>query len=172
MSNSFRPNLSANRPTILFIARVVAIGAAIAAPLGVLVAHDEHASGIYKVRHDEYHKLGDAFKTIKDQTSAGTPDADAIKTAAEVVKNASVNQFKWFPAGSGPETGAKTRAKAEIWAKPKDFEAAQKLFAERAPKLHAAANAGDIAAVRTQFAEVGKACKNCHETFRAPEDHE
>jgi cytochrome c556 len=160
------PNLRKNKSTLLSIV----IGAALIAPLGVLLAHDDHAVGIYKVRHDEYHKLGDAFKTIKDQSSASTPDAAAIKTAAQVVKNASVNQFKWFPTGSGPETGAKTRAKAEIWSKPQDFEAAQKLFAERASKLNDAAGTGDIAAVRTQFGEVGKACKNCHDTFRAPED--
>lgn len=162
------PNRAGKKSTFLFIA----IGAALIAPLGVLVAHDDHAVGIYKVRHDEYHKLGDAFKTIKDQTSAKAPDTAAIQSAAQVVKNASVNQFKWFPAGSGPETGAKTRAKAEIWAKPKEFETAQKLFAERAPKLNAAAGTGDIAAVRAQFGEVGKACKNCHDTFRAPEEKE
>lgn len=160
------PNRSNRKSTFLFIA----IGAALIAPLGVLVAHDDHAVGIYKVRHDEYNKLGDAFKTIKDQTGAKAPDAAAIQGAAQVVKAASVNQFKWFPAGSGPETGAKTRAKAEIWAKPKEFEAAQKLFAERAPKLDAAAGTGDMAAVRAQFGEVGKACKNCHDTFRAPEE--
>lgn len=161
MSNSPK-----KKTTLLFIA----IGAALIAPLGALVAHDDHAQGIYKVRHDEYHKLGDAFKTLRDQTSAGTPDAAAIQSAAKVVNDASVNQFKWFPAGSGPETGAKTRAKAEIWSKPQDFEAAQKLFAQQATKLNAAASASDVAAVRAQFGEVGKACKNCHETFRAPED--
>ena len=94
----------------------------------------------------------------------------AIKEAAQVVNDASVNQFKWFPAGSGPESGAKTRAKAEIWSKPQDFEAAQKLFAEQAKKLNTAAAGGDVAAVRAQFGEVGKSCKNCHDTFRTPED--
>src|SRR5437868_3544618 len=150
----------------------IALGAVLLAPIGVLVAHDEHAVGIYKVRHDEYHKLGEAFKTLRDQTKAGTPDAAAIKTAAQVVKDASVNQFKWFPAGSGPETGAKTRAKPDIWAKPKDFEAAQKLFEQQAAKLHAAAGGNNVDAVRAQFGEVGKACKNCHDTFRAPEEKE
>lgn len=161
MSNSFR------RKTALVL---IASGLAIAAPLGVIVAHDDHAQGIYKVRHDEYHKLGDAFKTIRDQTRAGSPDGAAIKTAAKVVNDASVNQFKWFPAGSGPETGAKTRAKAEIWNKAKDFEAAQKLFAAQATKLTTAADASDIAAVKAQFGEVGKACKNCHDNFRTPEE--
>lgn len=148
----------------------IAIGAALIAPPAALVAHDDHATGIYKIRHDEYNKLGDAFKTLRDQTRAGSPDAAAIKNAAKIVNDASVNQFNWFPAGSGPQSGAKTRAKAEIWSKPKEFEAAQKLFAQQATKLNAAAGASDLAAVRAQYGEVGKACKNCHETFRTPEE--
>ena len=160
MSNSLR------RKTALLVAAAVAV----AAPLGALVAHDDHATGIYKVRHDEYHKLGDAFKVIRDQVRASAPDSAAIKDAAKVVSDASVNQFKWFPAGSGPQAGVKTRAKADIWSKPQDFEAAQKLFAEEAKKLNAAAGSGDVAQVRSQFGEVGKSCKNCHDTFRTPED--
>jgi len=154
------------RSTLLLIA----VGVAIVAPAGMLLAHDEHATGIFKVRHDEYHKLGDAFKVIRDQTKSSSPDMAKIKPAAQVVNDASVNQFKWFPAGSGPESGHKTRAKAEIWGKPQDFEAAQKRFGGAAPKLLAAANSGDAAAVKAQYAEVGKACKNCHDTFRAEED--
>lgn len=160
MSNSFK-----KRTALLLIS-----GLAVAAPLGVLVAHDDHAEGIYKVRHDEYHKLGDAFKVIRDQSKAGSPDVAAIQTAAQVVNDASVNQFKWFPAGSGPKAGVKTRAKAEIWSNAKDFEAAQKLFAEQAKKLHTAAAGGDVKAVQAQFGEVGKACKNCHDNFRTPEE--
>ena len=160
MSNSLRSR------ALLTIATAVAV----AAPLGVLVAHDDHATGIYKVRHDEYHKLGDAFKVIRDQTRASAPDQAAIKSAAQTVKTASVEQYKWFPADSGPKAGVKTRAKAEIWSKPKDFESAQKLFADNADKLNTAAASGDIASVRSQFGEVGKSCKNCHDTFRTPED--
>ena len=86
------------------------------------------------------------------------------------MNRASNEQFNWFPAGSGPKEGVKTRAKAEIWNKPQDFNAAQKLFQEQAGKLNTVAASGDVAAVRAQFGEVGKACKNCHDTFRTPED--
>ena len=51
---------------------------------------------------------------------------------------ASVDQQQWFPKGTGPEAG-KTRALPEIWSKPDDFTAAQKMFSDRAPKLLAAA---------------------------------
>jgi cytochrome c556 len=151
-------------------ARLTIVTLIAAAPFGGLLAHDEHATGIYKVRHDGYHALGDAFKTIRDQVKSDSPNAAAIKSAAQVVNETSVKQFEWFPAGSGPKPGVKTRAKAEIWNRPQDFEAAQKLFANAAAKFNKSAAAGDLAAVRAQFGDVGKACKNCHDTFRTPDE--
>ena len=87
---------------------------------------------------------------------------------AETVNEASVNQQQWFPKGTGPEAG-KTRALPEIWTNPADFEAAQKMFSDRAPKLLEAAKAKDVDAVKAAFKDLGGACKNCHDTFRAPE---
>ena len=122
-----------------------------------------------KARHDHYEKLGDAFKTVRDASKASTPDFAAIEKAAVVVNEASVDQQKWFPKGTGPEAG-KTRALPEIWSKPDEFTAAQKMFSDRAPKLLAAAKAKDVAAVTAAFRDLGGACKNCHDTFRGPED--
>src|SRR5688572_15482345 len=116
----------------------LAIVLGIAAPVGVLIAA---ASAVdqQKARHDHYHELGDAFKAVRDQTRTGTPDMAKIKAAAKVVNEASIDQGRWFPAGSGPEAG-KTRALAAIWERPNDFIAAQKVFSDAAPKLLAAAN--------------------------------
>ena len=122
-----------------------------------------------KARHEHYEELGDAFKAVRDGSKAATPDFAAIEKAAAVVNHASVNQQQWFPKGTGPEAG-KTRALPEIWSKPDDFTAAQKMFSDRAPKLLAAAKTKDVAAITAAFRDVGGACKNCHDTFRAPED--
>jgi cytochrome c556 len=46
------------------------------------------------------------------------------------------------------------------------------VFSDAAPKLLAAANANDVSAVKSTYGELGKACKNCHNIFRAPEDTE
>ena len=127
-----------------------------------------NVKGLQKARHDHYHELGDAFKVVRDQTRTDKPDLAKVKTAAKFVNDAAAEQEKWFPAGSGPEAG-KTQALAEIWSKPAEFKAAMKLFSDAAPKLHAAANAGDVPAIKTAFADVGKTCKNCHEKFRAEE---
>jgi cytochrome c556 len=124
---------------------------------------------LQKVRHDHYKELGDAFKAVRDASKSDSPDFAAIEKAAEVVNKASVDQQQWFPKGTGPEAG-KTRALPEIWSKPDDFTAAQKMFADRAPKLLAAAKTKDVAAITAAFKDAGGACKNCHDTFRKPED--
>jgi cytochrome c556 len=124
---------------------------------------------VQKARHDHYHELGEQFKAVRDLSRASKPDFAALeKSAAHIVK-ASINQGQWFPKGSGPEAG-KTRALPEIWTKPADFAAAQKMFSDRAPSLLAAAKAKDVDAVRSAFREVGASCKNCHDPFRSPED--
>jgi len=121
-----------------------------------------------KARHEHYEKLGDAFKAVRDNSRGDSPNWAALEPAAKEVAEASINQQKWFPKGSGPEAG-KTRALPEIWTKTDDFDAAMKMFADRAPKLLAAVQAKDGAAVQAAFRDVGGACKNCHDSFRAPE---
>lgn len=123
---------------------------------------------LQKTRHDHYHELGDAVKAVRDGIKADAPDWAAVEKAAGVISKASVNQIQWFPKGTGPEAG-KTRALPEIWSKPDDFTAAQKMLSDRAPKLLAAVKAKDLAAVQAAFKEVGGSCKNCHDNFRAPE---
>ena len=122
-----------------------------------------------KARHEHYEKLGDAFKAVRDNSRGDSPNWAALETAAKEVVDASVDQQKWFAKGTGPEAG-KTRALPEIWIKTADFTAAQQMFSNRAPKLLAAVKAKDAAGVQAAFKEVGGSCKNCHDTFRAPED--
>jgi cytochrome c556 len=124
---------------------------------------------LQKKRHDHYHELGDAFKAVRDGVKASTPDWAAIEKAAADVNHASVNQAQWFPQGTGPEAG-KTRALPEIWSKPDDFAAAQKMFEEKSAALLAASKTKDVDAVTKAFRDTGGACKNCHDTFRSPEE--
>jgi len=121
-----------------------------------------------KARHEHYEKLGDAFKAVRDNSRGDSPNWAALEKAAAEVVDASVDQQKWFAKGTGPEAG-KTRALPEIWTKAEEFTAAQKMFSERAPKLQAAVKSKDAAGVQAAFREVGGACKNCHDNFRAPE---
>lgn len=122
-----------------------------------------------KARHEHYEELGEAFKAVRDNSRGDSPNWAALEKAANTVVEASIDQQRWFPHGTGPEAG-KTRALPEIWKKPDDFSAAQKMFSDRAPKLLAAVKAKDNAAVQSAFKELGGACKNCHDNFRAPEE--
>src|SRR5262245_53289429 len=74
-----------------------AVGTALFVPVVALVAQatEPNPKQLQKARHDHYHELGDAFKVVRDQTRASTPDMAAIKTAAKHVNDASINQEKW-----------------------------------------------------------------------------
>jgi len=122
---------------------------------------------IQKQRHEHYEALGDAFKSVRDN-SKGSPDFAALEKALVVINKTAVEQKDWFPKGTGPEAG-KTRALPEIWAKPSEFAAAQKAFADKTVPLNAAVKAKDVDALGKAFKELGGTCKNCHDTFRAPE---
>ncbi len=153
-----------------FAVALTLLGIVVGAPLGIVVAHDTTgATEAQKARDHHYHELGKAFKSVRDQSKASSPDFAALEKGAAAVSEASVDQGKWFAKGTGPESG-KTRALAEIWTDPKGFEAAQKMFSDSAPALLTAARAHDVAAINSAFANVGKSCKNCHDKFRAPEE--
>jgi cytochrome c556 len=140
-------------------------------PAVALMAHASEPgakTAFQKSRHDHYHQLGENFKVIRDEVKGDKPDLTKIKSAARFVNEAAAEQAKWFPAGSGQEAG-KTAALPVIWSKPDEFKAAMKLFSDAAPKLNAAANSGDVGAIKTAFGDVGKTCKNCHDNFRAKE---
>ena len=137
----------------------------------VAIAYAVHAATpaeTQKARHDHYKELGAAFKAIRDETRADSPDFAKLEQAAATVQKASENQIQWFPKGTGAEAG-KTRALPEIWSDPTGFEAAMKTFEERAPGLVSAVKSKDVEAVKTAFGNVGKACGGCHDKFRGPE---
>jgi cytochrome c556 len=146
----------------VFVPALIA-GAAVAAH------SDEGKTPAQKARHEHYEHLGDAFKAVRDNSKGDSPDWAKLEKAAQAVVDASVDQQQWFAKGTGPESG-KTRALPVIWEKTDDFTAAQKMLSDRAPKLLAAVKAKDAAGVQAAFKEVGGACKNCHDTFRKPED--
>jgi cytochrome c556 len=122
---------------------------------------------IQKERHEHFEALGDAFKAVRDNTK-GSPDFVALEKSLAVIEKSAKDLGTWFPKGTGPEAG-KTRALPEVWSKPAEFSAAQKLFAEKVAPLAAAIKAKNADGVGAAFKDVGGACKNCHETFRAPE---
>lgn len=125
---------------------------------------------VIETRQANLKDLGKNFKAINDQTKASTPDMAVIGPAADAVKAHAAEIGNWFPAGSGAEAGVKTAALPAIWSDPATFEAAVAKLQQEAGALQTAAASGDAAQVKAQFPKTGGACKNCHDTFRKPED--
>ncbi|HET7710258.1 MAG TPA: cytochrome c [Sphingomicrobium sp.] len=128
----------------------------------------EQAMTLMEDRHEGMEDIGDAFKIIGRETKAVSPDVAAIREAAAVIADGADKSSSWFPPGTGPDVG-KTRAKAEIWQKPEDFAAKDKAFREAALAFKAAADSGDVNAIKAQAGELAKACKSCHDPYRKPE---
>ena len=100
----------------------------------------------------------------------GEVDLPAERLAqAQALHSASISMLELFPKGSGPDV-LKTEAKAEVWTKWSEFEAANKTYADATALLVEAAKSGDKNAFNAQFSKVGRSCGGCHDSFRE-DDH-
>lgn len=117
-------------------------------------------------RHENFEAIGKAFKTIGDELKKDAPDLAAIKAQTTKINGFAPQVKDWFPAGSSPKDGVKTDALATIWEQPDEFGKAAARFTEAAAALDAAAQSGDVAAVRGATGPLGASCKGCHERFR------
>jgi len=124
-----------------------------------------------KARHGHFHDMGSDFKAAGDQLKSAAPDLNVVKASAAKVKDAAAQLPSWFPPGTGPESGLKTRAKAEIWKDPQGFSAAAHSFQVATVKLAALTQSStDLGAIRAQFKATGEACGACHDKYRVPKD--
>lgn len=117
-------------------------------------------------RQAGYKQMGAAFKAINDELKAGSPNAGAIAANAKKMSDLAGQVPGWFPKGSGPEAGVKTKAKPEIWSDAAGFAAAARALQPETVKLQKLAAAGDLDGVRAQVRAVGGACKQCHDKYR------
>lgn len=128
------------------------------------------AADIVHNRQANYKQIAGAVRTINQQLRADQPAIDQIRQAAALVADRSAQVSGWFPAGTGPEAGVRTRALPVIWQTPDDFRAKAVNFVVAARALNDAAQRGDLAAVRAAFPALGQACSACHHSYRAPEE--
>lgn len=126
-------------------------------------------SAIMKARHDHYEEMGRAMKGINDQLKSGSPDVAAIQRHAALIAGYGPRILSWFPEGSGPETGRRTRAKAEIWTDAATFRAAAQRLERVSAEFSRTAQGGDVAAIRAALPALRNSCSNCHDRFRGPE---
>lgn len=142
------------------------------APSNGSASNDSAPSGtadIIRERQANYKEMGKASKAIADELKAATPSLPTIRENAERLANYAPRILTWFPAGSGPESGVRTRAKAEVWSDQEGFGRAAADFIAATEEFNAVVRTGDVAAINAARPELGKACSNCHDRFRAPE---
>ena len=119
-------------------------------------------------RQAGYKAIGAATGDIKKAMEAGG-DLTAVAAKAEVVSAFAKRIPALFPAGSGTESGVKTRALPAIWQNRAAFDAAAAGLGTAAGAQLAAAQANNEAAFRAGMAAIGQACGACHTPFRAPQ---
>ncbi len=143
---------------------VTAALALLVAPVAALA----QATGVKAIeaRQANFKALARAFKTINDELKGARPSVDVLRRAAAELSVAAQRIPGGFPAGSGPETGAKTEALAAIWTNRAGFTEAANRNIAAARALEAAAASGDLARIRAATDAVGPTCKGCHDSFR------
>jgi len=144
---------------------------AVAAICGAAYAQRPAASAAATIaaRQGNYKQMAAALKGIGDQLRATAPDIAQIRPRAALLADRSVRVLAWFPHGTGPEAGIRTRARPDIWANAAGFRQRGAAFVVAARALNAAARTGDIGQIRTALRDVTHACSGCHDDFRAPE---
>ena len=122
-----------------------------------------------RMRQANYKQMAAALKGTNDQLRADSPSLPLIRQHSALLNRHAVRVLRWFPRGTGPESGVRTRAKAEIWTDRRGFTQAGARLLVAARELDAAARRGDIARVRAAFPGLRGACGACHDAYRGPE---
>jgi cytochrome c556 len=123
-----------------------------------------------KPRQDKLRDMGGALKAINDELKKSRLDWDnTILPNVQTIKDRSGYLLKWFPKGSGPESGVKTYALPAIWQKNDDFMNLGRAAQAEALKLDLVAASKNADALKAQVLATGKACKACHDSYRSPD---
>lgn len=119
-------------------------------------------------RRDGFQVFRVSAGAIKKVVDDNGPVANAVAPAEAIVATAKT-QPAHFPAGSfapqGKEKG-ETKAKPEIAANKADFDKMMGNLGAAAAKVASSAKAGNMDAVKADFAAMGAACGACHKAYR------
>jgi cytochrome c556 len=128
------------------------------------------AARVMHERHEGMETIGKTTKALKRELDSASPNVAALRAGAAQIADLSRKASGWFPAGTGPDVG-KTGAKPEIWQNPPDFAAKLHNFQVAAKAFNAAGMSGDVGAIKARFADLGGACKACHDKYRTEMHH-
>jgi cytochrome c556 len=147
----------------------VLIGAAVLASLAAGAAQAQvPADRSVKYRQSALTVMSTSFGRIGAAVKGDIKlDPAALAANAEVVELMSRFAFDGFLQGTEQPTTTGKGAKPEIWKEWDKFKKLQGDLQANTAKLAVAAKSGDADAVKAAFGDTGKACKACHDAFRA-----
>jgi cytochrome c556 len=151
-------------------ATIALLALATAAMSAVTRVSGAKAAQVMHERHEGMETIGKAFKALHREFDSSSPFVPTVRASAVQVASLAKRSSGWFPVGTGPEVG-KTGAKPEIWQNPQDFGAKLSAFQNAALVFNAAAASGDMNAAKARYADLGGACKACHDKYRTEMHH-
>lgn len=175
-STTARPfALARLKPATRALLLALAVGAALLAagcgskPKAVV---DPEIEEKVRVRQQNFSEIGTLFKNLGDTIKKGQPlqGNPAVQSSVQQLASYAKDQKFWFDEGTGPDSGAETDAKAEIWTERADFDAKTVALVTETEKLQAVYAEGNDEAFKEQLKAVGVACQNCHKKYRVEQD--
>lgn len=142
------------------------IAAALVAAASVTAAWAATPAETVTARQNNFKQMGRAQKLIGDELRKPAPDVAVLRAQARTLANLAPQVNRWFPRGTGKESGAKTGALPAVWQQTPLFNAKANQFTQAARGLQRAAAGGNVAQIRAALPAVGGSCKGCHDTFK------
>ena len=122
---------------------------------------------IIETRKAGLKKMGAAMKVLGTQLKSGAPDNASMVAAAQTISAGAQQQSRWFPVGSGPESGIDTDALPNIWTDRAKFDATINQLVAESKNLTTVVSGNDPKTISAQVKVVGNVCGACHHSFRA-----
>jgi len=127
---------------------------------------DPQVAALIETRQGHLDGFGEANRNMNNALNAAQPDIEVIRTNLQSIMAVAPDLTSWFPEGSGPESGARTDARPEIWERRAEFEARHADLLAGLQQFSATVESGDIAAIRAGLPVLGETCRGCHMPFR------
>jgi cytochrome c556 len=150
--------------------RVVIAGAlSLMCVAGAAGAHHEpspSAAEIVAARQASFALSTASLGMIKTTLDSGGP-IDGLAFTAGGLNRWATALPSMFPAGTGPDAIASTKAKPEIWSDRAGFEAKAADYQAATARLRDAIAAGDRAAASEAWTATRATCGSCHDAYRS-----
>jgi cytochrome c556 len=143
---------------------LVAIASLMLSPLAVSHLDDKQIAQSY--RQSYFAMIAANFGPMAAMVKGEMPWDEQMMAASadQLAALANLDVMRGFR--DGTEKGT-TRAKPEIWENREDFQKKMEGLRQAADNLKVAANGTDRKAIAQQVGETGKACKACHDDYKA-----